>query len=275
MQARQVKTFLSAGFCAFLQVSGLISLTKKPSPMQKVEFGWHSPAVNKHMPIVTYGHYGFALLLVPTAAADFLEYERFKLIDALAPHIEAGKCKVYSINSLNNESWMNKPMNGAHKAIRQNQWNQYVWNEVVPYIRNSSSPDTKIIVAGASFGALHSMNLFLKRPDLLNGVIAMSGVYNLMEYTDGYYDEQVYFNSPAHYMPNLTDHWYLDRIRQSGHIHIFSGSGPYEAPDAAREFAGILYNKGIWYELDVWGQEWKHDWPTWIKVLPHYLATRF
>ncbi|TAD82531.1 MAG: esterase [Bacteroidetes bacterium] len=243
--------------------------------MQKVEFGWHSPAVNQHMPIVTYGHHGFALLLVPTAAADYLEYERFQLIDALAPHINSGKCKVYSINSLNNQSWMNKPMQGAHKAIRQNQWNQYVWNEVIPHIRLTSSASTPIVVAGASFGALHSMNLFLKRPDLINGVIAMSGVYNLMEYTDGYYDDQVYFNSPAHYMPNLTDHWYLEHIRRSKHIHIFSGSGPHEAPDAARQFAGTLYNKGIWYELDIWGQEWKHDWPTWRKVLPHYLETRF
>ncbi|MEJ0106314.1 MAG: hypothetical protein WDO19_28880 [Bacteroidota bacterium] len=22
----------------------------------------------------------------------------------------------------------------------------------------------------------------------------------------------------------------------------------------------ILYDKGIWYELDIWGQEWPHDW---------------
>jgi len=173
------------------------------------------------------------------------------------------------------QSWMNKQMEGAHKAIRQNQWNNYMFSEVVPFIRHLSGDNTPIIIAGASFGALHSMNLFLKRPDLFNGVIAMSGVYNLMEYTDGYYDEQVYYNSPAHYIPNLTDNWYLEHIRRSHHIHIFSGEGAYEAPDAARDFAGVLYNKGINYELDIWGSEWGHDWPTWRHMLPHYLATRF
>lgn len=243
--------------------------------MQRELFGWYSPALGQDMPIATYGNYGFALLLVPTAGADYLEYERFQMLDSLAPAINSGKVKVFSINSINNQSWMNKPMEGAHKAIKQNQWNEYVFNEVVPFIKNSTSHETPIIVSGASFGALHSMNLFLKRPDLFNGVIAMSGVYNLMEYTDGYYDEQVYFNSPAHYMPNLTDGWYLDQIRRSQHIHIFSGEGPYEAPDAARDFAGILYSKNIWYELDIWGQEWRHDWPTWRAVLPHYLETRF
>lgn len=243
--------------------------------MERHLFGWYSPALRQDMPIVTYGHHGFALLLIPTAAADYLEYERFQLIDAIAPAINAGKVKVFSINSINMQSWMNKPMYPPHKAIRQNEWNKYVFDEVIPFIKNSTSWETPIIVCGASFGALHSMNLFLKRPDLLNGVIAMSGVYNLMEYTDGYYDEQVYYNSPAHYIPNLSDGWYLDKIRSSHHIHIFSGEGDHEAPDSAREFAGILYRKNIWYELDIWGREWRHDWPTWRAVLPHYLNTRF
>lgn len=243
--------------------------------MERNLFSWYSPSLNKEMPIVTYGHYGFALLLVPTAAADYLEYERFQLIDSLKPFIEQGKLKVYSINSINNESWLNNNMNPRDKAIRHMQFNDYVYNEVVPYIRNGSSNDTMIYTCGASFGALHSANLFFKRPDIINGCIAMSGVYNLMEYTKGYYDEDVYFNSPMHYMPKLTDHNILELIRRSSHIHLFSGSGPYEDPNSSREFASILYQKEIWYELDIWGEEWKHDWPTWRAVLPHYLGTRF
>lgn len=243
--------------------------------MQRYLTSWFSPAVQKEMPVAVYGHYGFALLLVPTAAADYLEYERFEMIDALAPIIESGKVKVFSVNSMNNESWMNKHMLGEHKAIRHNQFNEYIFNEVIPFIKNNTSPDTPIIISGASFGALHSMNLFLKRPDLLNGVIAMSGVYNLMEYTDGFYDEQVYYNSPCHYLPNLTDHHILEQIRKSNHIIVATGTGPYEAPDAAREITGILYNKGINYELSVWGEEWRHDWPTWREMLPFFLNERF
>lgn len=243
--------------------------------MERNLFSWYSPALNKEMPIVTYGHYGFALLLVPTAAADYLEYERFQLIDSLRPFIEEGKLKVYSINSINNESWLNNEMDPRHKVIRHNQFNDYVFNEVIPYIRTNSSNDTMIYTCGASFGALHSANLFFKRPDIINGCIAMSGVYNLMEYTKGYYDEDVYFNSPMHYMPNLHDNNILELIRRSSHVHLFSGSGAYEDPNSSREFASILYNKGIFYEVDIWGTEWTHDWPTWRAVLPHYLATRF
>ena len=243
--------------------------------MERQLFSWYSPALGREMPVAIYGTYGFALLLVPTAAADYLEYERFQMMDCLKPFIEAGKVKVYSINSINNESWLNKEMEGAHKAIRQNQFNQYIFEEVIPYIKTTSSAETQIITCGASFGALHSMNLFLKRPDIINGVIAMSGVYNLMEYTSGYYDDQVFYNSPVQYLPGLSDPWYLENIRRSRHIHILTGSGPYEDPNGSKEMAAILYNKNIWYELDVWGEEWRHDWPTWRAMLPLYLETRF
>ena len=130
-------------------------------------------------------------------------------------------------------------------------------------------------MSGASFGALHCMNLFLKRPDIINGVIAMSGVYDLTEYTKGYWDEQVYFNSPMHYLPNLTDEGTLEQIRKSNHIHILSGAGDYEDPEASKKFAAVLNDKGIHFELDIWGQDMKHDWPTWRAMLPLYIESRF
>jgi esterase/lipase superfamily enzyme len=237
--------------------------------------GWHSPRLDKHMEIATYGHYGFGLLLIPTAAADFLEYERFLLLDAIAKYINEGKVKVFSINSINTESWMNRHMYPRHKAIRHQQFNEYVFNEVIPYIKMHTSDDTPIITCGASFGALHSMNMFLKRPDIINGVIAMSGCYDLSSYTDGYYDEDVYFNSPEHYMPNLNDDNYLTKMRHAQKIIISTGSGNYETPDASRRFSAILDGKSIPHELDVWGHDMPHDWDTWRKMLPYYLETRF
>ncbi len=243
--------------------------------MKRELTSWYSPSLNKEMPIATYGDFGLALLLVPTAAADYLEYERFQMMDHLAPVINSGKVKVFSIDSINNDSWMNNEMNPRDKSIRHQHWNNYIYNEVVPFIRNSTSQETPVITCGASFGALHSMNLFLKRPDIINGVIAMSGVYDLTEYTKGHFDDDVYFNSPSHYIPNLTDHNTLELIRRSNNIHILTGSGSYEDPGASGRFAKQLYDKGINYELDIWGEDWTHDWPTWRAMLPHYLGSRF
>jgi esterase/lipase superfamily enzyme len=227
------------------------------------------------MPISVYGHYGFSILLIPTAAADYLEYERFQMMDALAPVLDSGKCKIYSINSINNESWLNNDMYPPHKAIRHNQFNEYVVNEVIPFIKETSSDDTPIYTCGASFGALHAMNLFLRFPDKFSGAISMSGVYNLAEYTKGFYDDQVYFNSPEHYIQNLNDPWYLEKIRASKHIHLYTGSGDYEDPEASRRFSSILNEKQIPHDLGIWGTDIKHDWPTWRMMLPFILEEKF
>ncbi len=243
--------------------------------MRREITSWYSQAVNRDMPIVSYGHYGFALLLIPTAAADFLEYERFQLINSMAPLINSGKLRVFSINSFNLDSWMNYDMQPEHKAINHNKFNEYVFNEVIPFIRNATSNETMIYCCGASFGALHAMNLFLKRPDLINGVVSMSGVYDLTEYSRGHWDEQVYFNSPMHYVPQLSDQWYLDKIKASHHIHILSGSGEYEDPDSARRFTTILYDKGIWCDLEIWGSDIPHEWSTWLKMLPYVIDNKF
>jgi len=246
-----------------------------PDNMPRYIDGWHSPSLNKHMEIVTYGHYGDALLMLPTAAADYLEYERFFLIKALEKFIMEGKFKVFSVNSINSESWLNNDMHPPHKGFRHNQFNDYIYNEVVPYIKNATSQDTPIYTCGASLGALHSMNLFMKRPDLINGVIAMSGDYDLTSYTKGFWDDSVYFNSPKHYMENMPEGHLMNQIRSSKHIHIFTGSGNYESPNQSRYFSALLNHKGVPHELDVWGHDMPHDWTTWRVMLPYILETRF
>jgi esterase/lipase superfamily enzyme len=243
--------------------------------MKREIHSWYSPALNKQMEIAVYGHYGFGLLLLPTAAADFLEYERFHLIDAIQHHIDSGKVKVFSINSINAESWLNPDMHPRHKAIRHQQFNDYVYNEVMPFIKNMTSQETPVYTSGASFGALHSANLFFRRPDLINGTIAMSGDYDLSTYTKGYHDQDVYFNSPVQYLPNLNDEHLLAKIRSSQHIHIVAGSGDWEHPDASRKISAILHAKGIPHELDIWGADIPHDWDSWRKMLPYYLESRF
>ena len=237
--------------------------------------GWHSPALNKNMEIVTYGYYGFAVLLLPTAAADYLEYERFQLIDALRPLIDGGKIKVFSVNSINSESWLNNHMEPRHKSIRHTQFNAYIYDEVIPYIKTHTSQETPIVISGASLGSLHAANLFFKRPDLFEGLIAMSGDYNLSSYTKGYYDEDVYFNSPMHYLPNLDDDHYLPMLRKKEKIYVLTGSGNFESPEASHRFSTVLGQKGIPHELAIWGEDMAHDWPTWRAMLPHYLSERF
>ncbi|HSH05047.1 MAG TPA: alpha/beta hydrolase-fold protein [Anaerolineae bacterium] len=243
--------------------------------MERKLDGWYSPSLNKHMEIVTYGHYGFPLLIFPTAAADYLEYERFYMLEKLKDVIEAGKVKVFSINSINRESWLNRNMHPKHQAIRQNHFNNYVTEEVVPYIWHSCNGRVGIITSGASLGAFHAANQLFRRPDLFDGMIAMSGSYDIRGYYQGdYYDENIYFNNPVDFVPQLGGN-YLSLLQQKKHIYVVSGQGDYENPDASRRFSSILSAKGIPHELDLWGYDMPHDWPTWRTMLPYFIASKF
>lgn len=242
--------------------------------LPKHVYGWHSPSLGQDMPVVTYGHAGTPLLLFPTAAADFLENERFFLIKAIEPAIFAGRVRVFSIDSINRHAWMDRHLPVHEQARRQALYVRYIENEVVPYIRHVvGNAAARIATTGASFGAYHAANVLFRRPDLFFGTIAMSGFYDLgPDYLRGHSDDNAFYNNPAWYLPGLSGH-YLETLQRHCKVVIVTGQGAYEAPHASRQLSDILHRKGIPHLLDVWGQDVNHDWPWWRKMLPHHLGT--
>jgi esterase/lipase superfamily enzyme len=224
------------------------------------------------MPLVAYGHAGYPLLMFPTAAADYLEYERFYLIDAIKNFIESGQIRAYSINSVNRYSLLNKESHPAWKVEMLSRYDRYVTDEVLPLIRNECGADATPLVTGASLGALLAVNTYFKHSDLFRGVIAMSGSYNIYNYLEDFYDDNVYFNNPMMYLKNLNDDYHLPRLRKADSIVITTGQGAFEAPDRSREFSALLHSKGIPHLLGVWGHDVNHDWVWWRKMLPYYLG---
>jgi esterase/lipase superfamily enzyme len=231
---------------------------------------WHSPILGQRMPIVSYGHWGHPLLLFPTAAADFLENERFFLIEAIGPAIQAGRVRVFSIDSINRQAWMDSQLPVPEKARRQMLYARYVEDEVAPYVRQvCRTPGLRIAASGASFGAFHAANSVFRRPDLFDGLIAMSGFYDLApDYLHGYSDDNCYFNNPAWYLPNLSGRP-LELLQTACQLLILTGQGAYEAPGASRQLSETLHGKGIPHHLDLWGHDVAHDWPWWRKMLPY------
>ena len=228
------------------------------------------------MPLVSYGHAGHPLLMFPTAAADYLEYERFQLVDAIAPHIEAGRVRAYSINSVNRYSLLNDKASPPVKAELLTRYDRYITDEVLPLIRNDTGDqNARPVTTGASLGAFLSANAYFRHPDLFRGVIAMSGSYDIRSYLKGYSDDNVYFNNPIQYLQNLNDDYHLPLLRRADAIYILSGQGSYEAPERSRQLSETLNAKGIPNTLDLWGHDVDHDWPWWRKMLPHYLGKLF
>lgn len=233
--------------------------------------GWRSPALDLDMPLVAYGDRGHPLLLFPTAAADFLENERFFLVKSVEPMIRAGRIRLYSIDSINQHAWMDHSLSVPEQARRQALYQQYVEDEVVPYIRTDcSDPGIRLGATGASFGAFHAANTVFRRPDLFDSLIGMSGFYDLApDYLNGHSDDNCYYNNPVWYLPGLSG-GYLETLRRQTRIVIVTGQGDHETPDESRRLSDIIHRKGIPHTLDVWGHDVNHDWPWWRQMLPHH-----
>ncbi|MCC6774085.1 MAG: esterase [Gemmatimonadaceae bacterium] len=241
--------------------------------LPRVIDGWRSPRLGLDMPIVSYGWRGTPLLLFPTAAADFLENERFFLVKAIEQSLFAGRVRLFSIDSINGHAWMDRQVPVHEKARRQAMYMSYVEEEVVPYIRTvCRDGEARPITTGASFGAFHAANSFLRRPDLFGGTIAMSGFYDLEKgYLKGYSDQNVYFNNPLWYLPGINGRA-LELLQHDSRIVVVTGQGEYEAPDASRRLSDALGAKGIPHWLDMWGHDVRHDWPAWRDMLPYHLG---
>ena len=244
--------------------------------MQRRTTGWYSQNLGIDMPLVSYGHAGYPLLMFPTAAADFLEYERFHLIDSIRYFIETGRVRAYSINSVTRYSLLNDHAPPHIKAELLTRYDRYITDEVLPLIRSDTGdPHARPITTGASLGAFLAANTYFRHPDVMRGVIAMSGSYDIRSYLHGYYDDNVYFNNPVDYLSGMNDDYFLPALRRADAIFILSGQGRWEAPDRSRRLSEILSSKGIPHTLDLWGHDVDHDWPWWRKMLPHYLGKLF
>lgn len=239
--------------------------------MRRDTTSWFSHNLGMDMPMVAYGTSGYPLLMFPTAAADYLEYERFLLLDAIKPLIESGRLRAYSINSVNKYSLLNEQASPAWKAELLTRYDRYIMEEVMPVIYDECGQDAKPLTTGASLGAFLAANCYFKHPNKFRGTIAMSGSYDIRSYLRNYTDDNVYFNNPIDYVGNLNDDYYLPILQKADSIVVVTGQGAFEAPERTKQFCSVLDSKGIPHLCEVWGKDVNHDWDWWRKMLPFYL----
>ncbi|MEK7487075.1 MAG: esterase, partial [Planctomycetota bacterium] len=135
---------------------------------------WHSSKLNRKMEIISYGWFGKPVLLFPSD--DVHEYERFSMIEALKDLLDVGKIKCYLVGTLHKETWENSELPREKCGQLQNQYNDYITEEVIPYIREDcKSESLRIVSAGTGLGAFQSCTQVFRRPNLFDTLIAISG----------------------------------------------------------------------------------------------------
>lgn len=240
---------------------------------------WYSPLLERDMELKVYGHWGVPFLVFPCSKGRFYDYENMGMVDAVKSYIEGGKIKLYTVDSIDAESWYDFSVSPVERNRRHEAYNRYISQEVVPFIHRDCRSAIEIMVNGCSMGAYHSVNFFLKHPELCRGVLALSGLYRLDCAEFGLAPgqvEDVYFNSPLSYLPNIDDPNILAQYRGKT-IIICAGQGAWEEEAVAdtKALGEILKNKEVGAWIDLWGMDVNHDWPWWYRQMNYFLANLY
>jgi esterase/lipase superfamily enzyme len=220
----------------------------------------HAPAIGGGGVVLAYGHWGRPVLVFPTERGRAWEYENGGMVHAIAGLVEAGRVTLYCVDSYDDASWSNA----------------WVLEQVVPWIHGDCRGALEIVTTGCSLGGYHAANLALKRADLFPLAVCLSGSYDpaTWRHAWGERGDETYFNSPIDYVANLHgDH--LAWLRERVSLLLVCGQGQWEdttgALDSTLRLAERLREKGIRHELDLWGHDVAHDWPSWRAQIAHHL----
>ena len=228
----------------------------------------YSPSLERDMELLVFGHAGAQVIVFPTSMGRFFQWEDFGMIEALSDQLEQGDIQLFCVDSVDGESWYARWRPPAERAWRQTQYDNYILNEVVPFTKQHNS-NPYLMTTGASFGAYHAINFAFRHPDLVDRVIGLSGSYDIKKFTNGYSDDNVYFNNPCDFIQNEHDPGRLQALR---HIDIILAIGRGDPSFANNEYlSGILWGKSIWHALRIW-DGWAHDWPWWRQMIRLYIG---
>lgn len=220
------------------------------------------------MELLVFGHAGARVLAFPPSKHPFHDWEDRGLVGALRWHVENGHLQLVCVDQVDAESWYGWWLHPSHRARRQAQYDRYLAAEVVPFMRGINA-NPYLICAGPSFGAYHAVNFALRHPGLVHRVLGMSGIYDIKRFTDGYYDENVYFNNPVDYLANEQDAGRLGAMRRLDIVLAVGRDDPLLGCN--EQLSTLLWRKNVWHALRIW-DGFAHDWSVWARMLPLYIG---
>ena len=239
--------------------------------MQRQTWTWTAPRLRLPARLARWGHYGTPVLIFPTAGGDFEEIERFQLIAALAPLIDGGRIKVYSIDGTAARAWLAATTPAQDCARLQDNYDAFVYEDVLPRIRQDCRNDRiEPILAGSSLGASAALRSLCLHADSFRAAVGLSIVCDFSAQCTTTTPEDIRFESPVACLSALSAAQ-LERLRHRT-IILGTGEGDYEDPAASKRLTDAFASKGVACRLTLWGPASAHTWSSWRERLPPMLV---
>jgi esterase/lipase superfamily enzyme len=244
--------------------------------VNREQASWWSDRLGTDGTVIRYGHWGRPVLVFPSEQGQAADFENNGMISAVAGLLDAGRVKLYCVGSYDGSSWSDQSIPLEERARRHLRYESWVLKEVLPWIQQDSGGTADdIMTLGCSMGAYHAANFALKHAQFFPLAICLSGNYDPSSWGAwGERGTEVYFSNPIDYVAHL-DGGHLDWLRGQLSMLLVCGQGQWEdttgSLPSTKQLAGLLASKGIRHELDLWGHDVPHDWPSWRAQLAHHL----
>ncbi|MFL6065924.1 MAG: esterase family protein [Friedmanniella sp.] len=244
--------------------------------MERIQVELDAPSAGRTGTVIRYGHFGRPVLVFPSERGRAWDYENNGMVEAVRFLIDEGRIKLYCVDSFDDLSWSDTWISLEERARRHEAYASWITGAVVPWMGWDSPGVSDAVVTGCSLGAYHALQFALTRADLFPVAICQSGNYDPSQWHAwGERGTAAYFTNPTDYVPQL-DGGPLDWLRGRLHVVLTVGEGPWEVHPTkslpeTRRMAGLLAERGIPHDLDVWGHDSAHDWPWWQRQIAHHL----
>ena len=236
--------------------------------MHREHHRWFSPSLGRDMDLLVFGHGGARAVVYPTSKGRFFEWEDRGMVGALAEHLERGWLQLYCVDSVDAESWYDRWKHPVQMAERQEQYERYVLDEVLP-LSWQRNPTPYLITTGASFGAYHAASLAFRHPHVVNRMLGLSGLYDIREQTGAYYDGRIQAHNPSDFLRHEHDPWRLDALRRQDVILVTGRDDSFRQNN--EWLSQVLWERGVGNALRLW-DGWAHDWPWWRQMVVRYIG---
>lgn len=232
----------------------------------------HSENLGEDLVVNVYGNAGQPIVAFPTQGLPPESLEEVGLVDELEDYLDAGVIQLFCASNVDNESWGGTG-DPAARAARQEAYYQAVCDELVPLVHEVSGSDARPLALGFDLGATHAAIFALRRPDLFQGCMCLSGIYDSRRYFGDWMDATLYDNVPCAFLPNMTpDHPYVAVYNQR-QLLFCSGQEASEGESlrTTREIDANLVRLGVEAWCDYWGGDVSHTWFWWKKQIRYFL----
>ncbi len=252
----------------------LLTLSRPKSEEDTMEYHkWFSPALGQEMEFKVYGQGGKPVIVFPSSGGRFYEYEDFGMIEACQDFIQSGQFQFFTPDSVDAQSWLCDHRNPWERSQRHNEYDTYITQELLPYIRSCNPWPGRYLVTGCSMGGYQSSTFYFRHPELFDSLIALSGVYSLRFFVGESLEPSLHLNSPIEYMAHLQDTARLEQYRRA-FLVFAAGQGRWEEQtlEDMHRLQEVLAHKQVPAWFDYWGHDVDHDWPWWRKMMPYFLG---